>query len=80
MQKFKNLNLEYPSSRLLAKVKIIDCIKLNKEINDKINYENEFIYDNKKNRTGYAWKLEVIEEINNSSEISGKQGIWSIKE
>lgn len=80
MYKFKDLNLKYPYSRLLAKVKILDCIELNKEINDEIICENEFIYGNKKNRTGYAWKLEVIEKINNDNEVSGKQGIWNIKE
>ena len=78
MKKFKNLNLEFPKSRILAKVNILDCIELNKDINEKIIKENELVYGHKYNRTGYAWKLEVIEKINDDKDISGKQGIWNI--
>ena len=80
MKKFENLNLKYPQSRIVAKVRILDCIELNDEINKKIISENELVYGHKYDRTGYAWKLELIEKINNDEEISGKQGIWNIKE
>ena len=79
MKKFENLNLKYPQSRIVAKVRILDCIELNDEINKKIISENELVYGNKYDRTGYAWKLELIEKMNNNEEISGKQGIWNIK-
>ena len=36
MKKFEHLNLKYPQSRIVAKVKILDCIELNHEINKKI--------------------------------------------
>ena len=75
MKKFENLNLKYPQSRIVAKVRILDCIELNK----KIISENELVYGHKYDRTGYAWKLELIEKMNNNEEISGKQGIWNIK-
>lgn len=29
MKKFENLNLKYPQSRIVAKVRILDCIELN---------------------------------------------------
>ena len=74
MKKFENLNFKYPQSRIVAKVRILDCIELNDEINKKIISENELVYGHKYDRTGYAWKLELIEKI------SGKQGIWNIKE
>ena len=80
MKKFENLNLKYPQSRIVAKVRILDCIELNDEINKKIISENELVYGHKYDRTGYAWKLELIEKMNNNKEISGKQGIWNIKE
>lgn len=80
MDKFKDLNLKYPNSRLLAKVKILDCIKLNEEINSQIISENEFVYNIANDSTGYAWKLEVVEKLDNNNKISGKQGIWNIKE
>ena len=79
MKKFENLNLKYPQSWIVAIVKVLDCIELNDEINKKIISENELVYGHKYDRTGYAWKLELIEKINNYEEISGKQGIWNIK-
>ncbi len=78
MKKFEHLNLKYPQSKIVAKVKILDCIELNDKINKQIIEENELVYGHKYNRTGYAWKLELIEKINNSKKISGKQGIWNI--
>ena len=77
LEKFKNLNLEYPQSRILAKVEIIDCIKIDEEFNNYINNLNSPIYGKKK-RTGYAWKLDNIEKVNFDKEIQGKQGIWYI--
>lgn len=78
MKKFEHLNLNYPHSKIIAKVKILDCIELNDEINKQIIEENKFIYGHKYYRTGYAWKLELIEKINDETEVSGKQGIWNI--
>lgn len=76
MEKVKNLNLNFPTSQIVAVVHIEDCIKLNEEICKKINSENPQIYGNKI-RTGYAWKLANIRKVNNSPIVSGKQGIWN---
>ena len=79
IKKFEHLKLDYPRSKILAKVSIVDCIKLSEEINKKIINENEYIYGDKYNRTGYAWKLDNLEKLNIDSNISGKQGIWNIE-
>lgn len=78
IKRFENLNLKYPQSKIVAKVKLLDCIELNDEMNKKIVKENELVYGNRHDRIGYAWKLELIEKINDSKEISGKQGIWNL--
>lgn len=78
MKKFRHFNLNYPHSRIIAKVKILDCIELNDESNKQIIEENELVYGHKYDRTGYAWKLELIEKINDETTVSGKQGIWNI--
>lgn len=78
MKKFEHLNLNYPQAKIIAKVKILDSVKLDKEINENIIRENELVYGHKYDRTGYAWKLEVVEKIEDDKEISGKQGIWNI--
>lgn len=62
IKKFSCLKLNYPRLRIVAKVKIVDCIKLNEEINKEISKENELVYGGKNDRTGYAWKLELIEK------------------
>lgn len=76
MNRFKDLNLQYPSKKILAKVNLEDCIELNDEICKKISSENSLVYGNK-NRTGYAWKLGKVSKINLEKQISGKQGIWN---
>ena len=76
MEKVKDLNLDYPSMKLLAIVKIDDCIELNENINKKICSENPLIYGNK-NRTGFAWKLSNVRKLNINETIPGKQGIWN---
>lgn len=78
MKKFEHLNLNYPQAKIIAKVKILDCIELNDGINRQIIEENESVYGHKYDRTGYAWKLEVVEKIEDDKVISGKQGIWNI--
>lgn len=79
MNKFKNMNLDFPSSKIIAKVNIVDCIQLNPEINKKIILENELVYGNKLDRVGYAWVLNNVEKIDDDKEVSGKQGIWNIE-
>ena len=76
IKKVEDLNLDYPSSKIVAIVKIEDCIKLDEEKNKEICSLNPQVYGTK-NRTGYAWKLTNIRKIDNSNTVSGKQGIWN---
>jgi len=78
MDKFKDSNLKFPSSRIVAKVNIVDCISLNPDINKKIISEDPLVYGNKIDRTGYAWVLNNVEKIDDDKEVSGKQGIWNL--
>ena len=77
MKKFKNLNLEFPSRRILAEVEIEDCLELDDNLNKKIISENNIAYGSKY-RTGYAWKLKNVKKINVDKEINGKLGLWNI--
>lgn len=77
MERVKDYNLDYPTSKILAEVEIVDCIKIDNNFNEMINKLNSPVYGNKK-RTGYAWKLENINKINIDKTINGKQGIWYI--
>lgn len=77
LSRFKDLNLEYPSKKIIAEVEIEDCLELDDKLNDKIIQENNIAYGSKK-RTGYAWKLKNVKKIDINKEINGKLGLWNI--
>ena len=77
MDRVKEYNLDYPQSKIIAEVEIVDCIKVDKEFNEMINKLNSPVYGSKE-RTGYAWKLDNIKKMNIDMTITGKQGIWYI--
>ena len=74
---FKELNLEYPKKRIVALVELVDCLKLDEELNKKIINKNNIAYGNKY-REGYAWKIKLIKKIDSDKEINGKLGLWNI--
>ena len=77
LESVKEYNLEYPQSKILAEVEIVDCLKIDDNFNKFINDMNSPVYGNKQ-RTGYAWKLKNIKKLNCNNTINGKQGIWYI--
>ena len=76
MERFKDLNLDFPSKKIIAEVELVDCLELDDELNNKINSENNIAYGIKR-REGYAWKLENVKKINYDKEVSGKLGLWN---
>ncbi len=77
IDRFNSLNLEYPKKRIVALVELVDCLKLDDELNKKIISENNIAYGNKY-REGYAWKIKLIKKIDSDKEINGKLGLWNI--
>lgn len=77
IERFKDLNLKYPSKRIIAEVEIEDCLELDDKLNQKIISENNIAYGSKI-RTGYAWKLKNVKKIKSNKEINGKLGLWNI--
>ena len=77
MERFKNMNLDFPSRRILAEVEIEDCLELDDELNQKIINENNIAYGSKY-RTGYAWKLKNVKKLDINKEVNGKLGLWNI--
>lgn len=77
MKKFENMDLEFPSKRILAEVEIEDCLELDDDLNQKIINENNIAYGSKY-RTGYAWKLKNVKNLDINKEINGKLGLWNI--
>lgn len=77
LARFKDLNLEYPSKRIIAEAEIEDCLELDDNLNKKIINENNIAYGSKY-RTGYAWKLKNVKKLDINKEINGKLGLWNI--
>ena len=77
LEKYKDLNLEFPSKRILAEVEIEDCLEINDELNKNIIAEKNIAYGSKY-RTGYAWKLTNSKKINYDKEVKGQLGLWNI--
>ena len=79
MERVKDLNLEFPKKKIIAKVYLEDCLEVNPEMNDKINKSNPVVYGNYK-RDGFAWKLSKAEKLNIDKEINGQLGLWNYNE
>lgn len=75
MERVKEYNLDYPQSKIIAEVEIVDCIKVDDHFNQFINNLQSPVYGCKE-RSGYAWQLNNIKKINLNKKIPGKQGIW----
>jgi hypothetical protein len=76
MNKYKELHLEYPSKQIIAEAEIVDCLKLNDELNDRIIEEKNIAYGSKR-RSGYVWKLDNIKKINSNDVVNGQLGLWN---
>lgn len=77
MKKYKDLNLDFPSRKIIAVVEIVDCLELDEDLNKKIINEKNIAYGDKI-RTGFAWKLNNVKKINYDKEINGQLGLWNI--
>jgi len=82
MQKYKHLNLEYPSGCIIAKATITDCLIIDDEVRKMLKEKNTIIYDSVINNidwNGYGFKLENIKKVN-PIPIKGKLSLWDYNE
>lgn len=77
MERFKDLNINYEYGKIIAKVKLVDCIKTNKALDEELLKKNKLVYGVTVNRDGYAWKLEDVEEYDGEY-INGKLSLWEL--
>ena len=79
MKKFEYLNLDYPSGCIIAKVNLVDCIKIDDNARKILKEKNPLVYShiiNDKEWNGYALKLENVEKIT-PIKINGQLGLWN---
>ena len=59
MERFSNLNLDFPSKKIINEVELVDCLELDDDLNEKIINE-KILHMVKKSR--YAWKLKNVKK------------------
>lgn len=78
MERYKHLNLNYPSGCIIAKVTITDCIKVDDVFRNELVESDSLIYYGVINNyefKGYGFKLENVEKIN-PIYVNGKLSLW----
>ena len=68
-----NINPGY----ILCRCELIDCIPMTKEFIDYIYSETNESNYGRYEQGRYAWKLKVIEVLNDPISAKGKLGIWN---
>lgn len=78
MEKYKHLNLDYPSGCIIAKANLVDCIEINAAARDMLSKKNSLVYSSVIKDTewkGYGFKLENISKVK-EIEVNGKLSLW----
>ncbi len=80
MERFKHLNLNYESGKIIAKVMLTDSIKVDDELRKILAKKDPLVYRGVINKTsndwdGYGFKLENVQKIKPIS-INGKLSLW----
>lgn len=81
IEKFKELDLEYPAGYIIAKVMLEDCIEVTDEFREMLKIKNPILYShviNDKTWEGYAFKLTNAEKIENIP-AQGKLSFWKFE-
>jgi hypothetical protein len=73
---FKDLNLAYPTSKIIAEVILEDCILVDDVMNNKLLKEDKKAYSMSDHKGYYAWKLSNVKKIDNNEYVKGKLSLW----
>lgn len=78
MKRYEHLHLDYPSGCIIAECELIDCIKIDNEVRNKLKEKNKEIYASIIKHTewdGYGFQLDKVKKIS-PIPISGKLSLW----
>lgn len=78
IERFKHLNLDYPTGVIIGEVELTDCLEVDKELANELFNKDSNVYRNVLNHQGYAWKLENIKKYDKHILINGKLGLWDL--
>lgn len=80
IERFKYLNLDYPTGVIIGEVNLSECLEVNKTLANELFKQDSNVYKNVLNHKGYAWKLEDIKKFEKYTFINGKLGLWEFNE
>lgn len=80
LERCKHLNLEYPTGKIIAKVKMTNCLEVDEKLKEELMTKDKVVYygilnENTDNKKHYAFKLEEVEKIT-PIECNGKLSFW----
>lgn len=78
MERYKHLNLNYPTGCIIAKATLTDCIKIDEVMREVLKKENNIVYNSVIKHTewdGYGFKLENVIELD-PIYLKGKLSFW----
>ena len=78
MERYKHLNLEYPTGCIIAKATIADCVYIDKDMKKLLKEKNSLIYYGIIHRddwNGFGFKLENVKKIK-PIPVTGKLSLW----
>lgn len=80
IERFKYLNLEYPTGVIIGEVELVNCLEMNKSLATQLYNEDTCVYQNVLEREGYAWQLSNIQKYDIYTKVNGKLGLWELDE
>lgn len=72
----KYLDIDIPIGKIIGKVNITDCIKLDEDLKKKLLLENDDVYKNSEIGS-FAFKIENVEKFKEGIEVKGMLGLWN---
>ena len=76
-ERFKEYNLNYKCGYIIGEAYIVDCIKVDKKLNDDLIKLNPLVYGKSNHIELYAWKLENVKKYDKPIACKGKLGLWN---
>lgn len=76
-ERFKDYNLNYTLGAIIGEAELVDCILVDKELDEKLRKENPTVYGKSNHVEKYAWKLINIQKYKEPIYIKGKLGLWN---
>ena len=77
LERFKDYDLNYTAGAIIGEAELVDCILVDKELNDELISIDKVVYGKSNHVEKYAWKLENIKKYEEPIFVKGKLGLWN---